>query len=114
MADGMIGQRIGASPVRVDGRAKVTGTAHYPSDMAVPNPAWAFLVTAAIARGRIVAIHEEEARRVPGVLDILTHANMQGAIKDPGFFAAGGYGGTTIVPMQGDRVLHDGQVIGVV
>ncbi|WP_207802803.1 xanthine dehydrogenase family protein molybdopterin-binding subunit [Roseicella frigidaeris] len=106
--------RIGQSPVRVDGRAKVTGAAHYASDMAVPNPAWAWLVTSAIARGRIAAIDEAAARAVPGVLDILTHRSMRGEVGDAGFFAGGGYAGSTIRPLQDDRVRHDGEIVAIV
>ncbi|MBK1658310.1 xanthine dehydrogenase family protein molybdopterin-binding subunit [Paracraurococcus ruber] len=114
MPEGMIGQGIGASPVRVDGRAKVTGAAHYASDMAVPNPAWAFLVTSAIARGRVTAIDETEARRVPGVLDILHHGNMRGEVQEAGFFAGGGYAGSSLRPLEDDRVHHDGEIVAVV
>ena len=42
---------------------KVTGEARYGSDTPVANPAYAFLVTSAIARGRIAAI--DETRRAP-------------------------------------------------
>ena len=41
---------------RIDGRAKVTGQARYPSDEAVLNPAYAFLLTSFIAKGRTVII----------------------------------------------------------
>ncbi|GGC39491.1 xanthine dehydrogenase [Siccirubricoccus deserti] len=110
MPDTMIGQ----SPIRIDGRAKVTGAARYPSDVVVPNPAWAFLVTSAIALGRITAIEEAEARAVPGVLEILTHRNMRGTVRDAGFFAAGGYAAETIRPLEDDRIWHDGQIVAMV
>ena len=71
----------------------MTGAARYPSDAEVRNPVWAFLVTSAIARGRIAAMDEAAARAVPGVLDILSHRNMHGAVREAGFFAAGGYAG---------------------
>src|SRR5687768_10057403 len=106
MPDTMIGQ----SPIRIDGRAKVTGAARYPSDVAVPNPAWAFLVTSAIALGRITGFEEAEARAVPGVLEILTHRNMRGMVRDAGFFAAGGYAAESIRPLEDDRIWHDGQI----
>ena len=35
----------------------------------------AFLVTSAIAKGRIDRLDLDDARAVPGVLDILTHEN---------------------------------------
>ena len=57
---------------RVDARVKVTGLARYPSDVAVANPAFAQLLTSAIALGSIRSINLDEAQAVPGVLDILT------------------------------------------
>ena len=53
--------RIGQSHTRIDGPAKVSGRALYPSDEPVKNPAWAFLVTSAIARGRIIRFDLDEA-----------------------------------------------------
>ena len=85
---------IGKARTRVDGRAKVTGQALYPSDIAVSNAAYAWLVISAIAKGRLTAMHLDEARAVPGVIDILTHENMRGSFKtqpNPG----GASGGAT-------------------
>ena len=44
---------MGPPEVRRDARLKVTGEARYPADVAVSNPAYAYLVTSTIARGRI-------------------------------------------------------------
>ena len=44
---------MGPPEPRLDARLKVTGEARYGSDFPVGNPAYAFLVTSAIARGRI-------------------------------------------------------------
>lgn len=99
---------------RVDGRAKVTGGARYPSDMPVVNPAWAFLVTSAVSRGRIARMDLSEARAVPGVFDIMTHENTAGQVADAGFFGGGGYSGTTIRPLESADVRHDGEIVAVV
>ena len=99
---------------RVDGRAKVTGGARYGSDMPVMNPAWAFLVTSGVSRGRVERMDLSEARSVPGVFDIMTHEDMGGAVGDAGFFGGGGYGGTTIRPLDSAKVWHDGQIVAVV
>ena len=105
---------IGTDHARIDGPAKVTGNARYPSDMPVNNPAYAWLATSAIARGRVTAIDEAAARSVPGVLEVFTHRNMQGAIAETEFFAKGGYVGSTIRPLESDQVWHDGQIIAMV
>ena len=56
---------------RADARVKVTGLARYPYDVPVANPPSPAL-TSAIALGSIRSIDLDEARAVPGVLDILT------------------------------------------
>src|SRR4051812_1551426 len=103
---------IGKPRSRVEGVLKVTGAALYPSDTAVANSAYAFLVTSAIAKGHIRAFHLNAARAVPGVLDILTYENTKGAFKtqpNPG----GASGGATTT-LESPRIWHDGQIIAVV
>ena len=80
---------VGAALSRVDAPLKVTGRSKYAADFAVPNPLHAHLVTATIGRGRITAIDDAAARRVPGVRAIYSHANRLGVTPDA-FFAAGG------------------------
>lgn len=101
--------RIGGSDPRFDALAKVTGEARFPSDMAVANPAYAVLVTSAIARGRIAAFDLAEARAVPGLLDILTFENTQGQIKTPPSRT-----GAEATTLESDKIWHDGQIIAVV
>jgi len=43
---------MGRPEPRLDGRAKVTGEARYGSDFGVNDPAYAFLVTSVIAKGK--------------------------------------------------------------
>jgi xanthine dehydrogenase YagR molybdenum-binding subunit len=107
-------QNMGAPQSRIDGRAKVTGAAPYPSDFAVGRPAYAYFVTSAIARGRIESFDLRQALAVPGVLDIMTHETMKGTVRKPSFFAGGGYASTTIVPLDGPEVWHDGQIVAVI
>jgi xanthine dehydrogenase YagR molybdenum-binding subunit len=112
---GPVQQRnMGAPQSRIDGRAKVTGAAPYASDFPLGRPAYAYLVTSAIARGRIQGIDLAAAREVPGALDILTYQTMRGQVKKPTFFAGGGYASTTIQPLDGPEIFHDGQIVGVV
>jgi xanthine dehydrogenase YagR molybdenum-binding subunit len=109
MPDGLY-SIIGHATPRIDGPAKVTGRASYPSDEPAGNPAHAFLVTSTIARGTIRAFHLEEARAVPGVLDILTYENVGGEADTP---PPHGPGGETTT-MQSSQIWHDGQIIAVV
>jgi xanthine dehydrogenase YagR molybdenum-binding subunit len=66
---------IGRPINRVDGRAKVTGAAKYAAEYNVPNLAYGYVVSSAIARGRIKSIDAGEALRLEGVLQVFTHEN---------------------------------------
>lgn len=102
---------VGRPLTRIDGNAKVTGAARFPSDQGVENPAFAYLVTSTIARGRIVGFRFGDARAVPGVLDILSHENVGGQAKTPP--AVGVRGGSTTT-MEDERIWHFGQIIALV
>jgi xanthine dehydrogenase YagR molybdenum-binding subunit len=105
---------MGQPEPRIDARVKVMGLARYPSDEEVANPAYAVLVTSAIAKGRIAAIDLAEAQAVQGVLTVLTHENTANAVKKVGFFADGGPASETVVPLSGPQIWHDGQIVAVV
>lgn len=107
-------QIIGAPVARLDGRLKVMGAARYGSDMSAANVAFACLATSDIALGRIVSIDDGAARRSPGVLDILTHREVEGVLHSGGFFSKGGYASSSIEPLGSDRIFHAGQIIAVV
>jgi xanthine dehydrogenase YagR molybdenum-binding subunit len=103
---------MGEPAVRVDARLKVTGDARYPSDMPVGNPAYAYLVTSPVARGRIERLALGAALAVPGVLDILTQDNT-GELKNLPFKAARG-GVSTSIQQLGPEIAHAGQIVAVV
>jgi len=103
---------MGRPEPRVDGRLKVTGHARYGSDFPVAQPAFAYLVTSAIARGRIVKLDQSAARAIPGVLDILTHENTR-ELK-PVEYQAGGGGPNSSIQDLGPEIRHDGQVVAMV
>ena len=66
---------IGTPTSRVDGRAKVTGEAKYAADFNVDNLVYGAVITSTIAKGRIKHIDTSEAKRVQGVIEVLTHVN---------------------------------------
>jgi xanthine dehydrogenase YagR molybdenum-binding subunit len=86
---------MGQPVPRYDARLKVTGEARYGADVPLTNPAYAFLVTSAIARGRIDRLDLIAARAVPGVLDIFTYENT-GELKEVKFSPGGGGASTSI------------------
>ena len=102
-------ENMGVPAPRYDARLKVTGEARYPSDMPVANPAYAVLVTSAIAKGRIKSLDLDDAQAVSGVLDILTKDNTQ-ALRTMKF----GDGSCTSIEQLGPEIFHSGQIIAVV
>ncbi|PWT90215.1 MAG: xanthine dehydrogenase, partial [Proteobacteria bacterium] len=99
---------MGEPAPRIDARQKVTGEARYASDFPLANPAYAVLVTSAIARGRLLGLDLEAAKAVPGVLDILTQDNT-GELKEVKFGGA-----STSIQKLGPEIAHDGQIIAMV
>ncbi len=61
---------------RVDGRAKVTGTARYAAEYDFPNLAYGVLACSTIAKGSISAMDTKKAEQAPGVLAVITHLNL--------------------------------------
>jgi xanthine dehydrogenase YagR molybdenum-binding subunit len=98
---------------RYDAVAKVTGKAEYAADMALINPAYAYLVTSSIAKGRVDSFDLAEAKQVRGVIDIVTHENAE-KLKEAKLFSNGGYASTTIQPLKSNEIAEEGQIIAIV
>jgi xanthine dehydrogenase YagR molybdenum-binding subunit len=105
-----LGNLFGTPVSRIDGIAKVTGTARFAADETVANPAFAYLVTSAIARGRIGGFKLDDAKAVRGVLDILTFENVGNQAKP----MPGPDGKPSTTSLETDRIWHDGQIIAIV
>jgi len=103
---------MGQPVPRYEARLKVTGEARFGADFPLNNPAYAFLVTSAIAKGRIESIDLAAARAVPGVLEILTQDNTT-ELK-PIKFSPGGGGASTSMQSLGPEIAHDGQIVAMV
>ena len=61
------GKVVGKPHDRIDGKFKTTGTAPYAYERhdVVANPAYGYIVHAAIAKGRISGMHLAEAKAAP-------------------------------------------------
>ncbi|HET9579954.1 MAG TPA: xanthine dehydrogenase family protein molybdopterin-binding subunit, partial [Usitatibacter sp.] len=84
------GGAIGVPLNRVDGPFKVTGRATYAAEFDVPQVCHGVMVRSTIPAGAIAAIDAEAARRMPGVLLVMTHENApqlpekgRAAVKPP-------------------------------
>ena len=87
---------VNHSVPRGDGNAKVTGRAIYTSDIVLEGMAWAKILRSPFAHARIVSIDASEARRQPGVIDVLAGNDLDGinpyyghALKDHPLLAIG-------------------------
>jgi CO/xanthine dehydrogenase Mo-binding subunit len=87
---------VNHSVPRADGVAKVTGAATYASDITLERMAWAKLLRSPFAHAKIISIDFSEARRLPGVIDVLTgndlgplHPYYGHAVKDHPLLAIG-------------------------
>jgi xanthine dehydrogenase YagR molybdenum-binding subunit len=104
---------MGQPVPRYDAVAKVTGRAEYAADVPLANPAYAYLVTSSIAKGRIDGFDLSEAKGVRGVIDIVTHENAE-RLTDSKLFSSGGYASTTVQPLKSPDIAHEGQIVAVV
>jgi xanthine dehydrogenase YagR molybdenum-binding subunit len=96
---------MGAALPRVDGRAKVTGTAPYAFEHPVTDPAYLHPVRATIARGHVTSVDSAAAEALDGVLAVLTPDNA------PRLASAED---AELAVLQSDRVAFRGQFIGAV
>jgi xanthine dehydrogenase YagR molybdenum-binding subunit len=108
---------VGQALRRVEARSKVTGATRYASDRLPHGCAHAALVTATAAKGRITAIDTGAARRVPGVLHVMTHEERRPAIHPVVLEMELTFGRRThedMPPLQGAEIHYSGQVVAMV
>ncbi len=72
---------LGARVPRVDVREKVLGTGKYPDDVYLDGMIYGSAVRSQYPRARVLAIHTEEARALPGVVGIYTAEDIPGQNK---------------------------------
>jgi CO/xanthine dehydrogenase Mo-binding subunit len=96
---------IGVSRPRVDGEGKVRGATRFAADLPVQGLLHARLVLAAEAHGRIASIDAESARAVPGVVAVLTAADLP---------IVPGTAGRAGQPLAREEVVYSGQPVALV
>lgn len=67
---------VGSSLQRIDAVDKVTGVAAYPGDIDVPGQVWMKIVFAGVPHARITRMETSKAEAAPGVLAVLTAADV--------------------------------------
>jgi xanthine dehydrogenase YagR molybdenum-binding subunit len=106
---------LGKPTSRIDGRAKVTGTAKYAAEYNVPGLAHGSVVSSAIAKGRIQRIDAADALAVEGVLDVFTHEHRpELASSDEAYTDEVAPPGSPFRPLYDDQILFSGQPVALV
>ncbi|HKF49326.1 MAG TPA: xanthine dehydrogenase family protein molybdopterin-binding subunit [Terracidiphilus sp.] len=72
---------IGAAVPRIDGPLKTTGVARYSCDHHFPNLVHAVAVQSTIGSGRIRSLDASAAEKMPGVLLVLHHGNIENVYR---------------------------------
>lgn len=72
---------VGQAMQRVDAREKVLGTGEYPDDLYLDGMIYGSAVRAEYPRARVLAIHTDEAKALPGVVGVFTAQDIPGNVK---------------------------------
>lgn len=72
---------VGQAMLRVDAREKVLGTGEYPDDLYLDGMIYGSAVRAEYPRARVLALHTDEAKALPGVIGIFTAEDIPGSVK---------------------------------
>ncbi|TRO38268.1 xanthine dehydrogenase family protein molybdopterin-binding subunit [Pseudomonas putida] len=98
---------IGKATDRIDGKLKTTGTATYAYEQnaAITNPAYGYVVGAAIGKGRISSIDMTQAQQASGIIAIVTYENA-GKLDKGEFYVARA--------LAGPQVDHYHQAVAIV
>jgi CO/xanthine dehydrogenase Mo-binding subunit len=77
------GAQVGRSVPRLESRDKVTGSAEYIHTMRLPGMLHAKIFRSTVAHGRIRSVDTSAARKVPGVLHVVTIDDVLKVLPDP-------------------------------
>jgi xanthine dehydrogenase YagR molybdenum-binding subunit len=105
VSSGTATRAIGAPLTRIDGVAKVTGTAAYAFEQPAEDPLYAHAVLAEVARGSIAGIDDRAAAALDGVRLVLTHENAPRLASDDN---------AELFILQDAEVHFRGQIVGAV
>src|SRR5688572_22718318 len=78
-----VGSQVGRSVARLESRDKVTGRAEYTHTMRLPGMVHAKIFRSTVAHGNIKSIDTSAAKKVPGVLHVVTVEDVMKVLKSP-------------------------------
>lgn len=100
---------LGQPIARLDGAAKVSGTARFTADHHVSGQLYAAFVPAPVPAGRIRGIDPGAALAHEGVVRVLTSTDLPRLQPAPSPPLASAF-----MPLQGDEIRHEGQPVAIV
>jgi xanthine dehydrogenase YagR molybdenum-binding subunit len=104
---------IGTSVSRQDGLAKVMGKATYSAEHLMDGLVYGYLVTSAIAKGKIKSIDTSQAQKAQGVIAVFTHHNIPQIFKPANDFINSKIGEARL-PLSDEQIHYGGQIIALV
>jgi len=96
---------IGKPVSRVDGLAKVTGTAKYTGDVNVPGLLHGVVISSDVPKGKIISIDDKDALAIRGVKMVYSHLN----VKDMPWFDLN-YKDMNMLPGSPFRPFHSDEI----
>lgn len=105
---------VGKPVTRIDGPLKVSGRAAYGVEHAIPNMSYGVAVASTIGNGKIVRIEAAEAEKMPGVLAILHHGNIEKLYRPAGALEEMSRPGESRPPFEDENVYYYGQYVALV
>lgn len=106
---------IGKPISRVEGKEKVTGKAKYAAEFFAPDLTYGYVISSAIAKGKIKRIDASEALRLPGVLGVFTHENRPKIARfDMSYNDQDAPPGSPFRPLYDATIKYSGQPIALV
>lgn len=104
------GRQVGRSVPRLEARDKVTGRATYVHNMTLPGMLYGKVFRSTVAHGRIKSIDVSEAKKLPGVHQVVTADDIKKIIPHPYYGPA--FHDQPILAI--DKVRHVGEPVAVV
>jgi xanthine dehydrogenase YagR molybdenum-binding subunit len=105
---------IGKAVTRVDGTLKVTGAAPYATEHAIENVTYGIPVASTIANGEVTDIDTRDAERMPEVLAVIHHGNIEPMYRPAQGFERMVRAGETRPPFEDNHIFYYGQYVALV
>lgn len=106
---------IGMPVSRIDGRAKVTGTARYAAEYPAEDLVYGVVVSSTIPKGRILSFDLDATLAIPGVLEVITHLNRPKIRRYDLFYKdMTAPAGSPFRPLYDDTIYYSGQPVALV